>query len=1054
MKNKCLKVFTLILLIGIMFVAGGLLTACGHEHEWIYLPIEGEIHTHLRACKGCDEQYKEECTIIVVDHRNATCEQDGATVHQCAVCGNSHEHNEEKKLGHHYLEDGWQPLYVDDDPSDAHAGEYQKKHFRVCSRDNTHIEEDECEFDAGVIVPPTCDSVGFTKYTCTTCGGSYTDNEVPKTGHSFETEDTEWQQGEENGKRIHYKECTNADCSLPNHKLVEYCEDFSRESLTPANCTTDGERVVVCSVCNYQLSREVLTHSGHVFETFTHSSGENGEAKHTQKCAVCQTEEEVACTFDGEGEIFESTCLEAGYTLHTCTACGYNYKDATTSLKNHDWGDDWHEEEGGWHVRHCSVGNHDEKHQENFLQQGARPADCTNGEEKYLTCQEENCTIEKTIAGAEATGHREATEYEYSQENGHQHKVYCSVCGTTIRYEACQISVVENPADCVNAGSRVTECAVCGYYNSEPIDALGHEWSAWSFDGEKHTKTCQRVGCEERREHDIVENVDLQSPTCTEDGTRTITCLHEEDGEQCTYSKTETIDKLGHKWQVDYSGLERNENTHKNAYCPVCSLVIEGEEAHEFSKNNFCDKCGWDGLTYTIKTDSTATLSSDKKVENVEEIIISDKTQDGHTITYVATNALARNTHVKKITFGANVEEISYSAAFGCSNLEEVVFNQGLKVIRSEAFMDCTKLGKLSVYEKTQAGDIEAKDGYVPSTITSIAATSFKNTAFMKNQANWETVIANEVEVGKAFYLRNQLLAVTLDDGKSSFEVKENTTSIGDNVFRGLTNLQMITLPASLTSIGADAFRDCDGLKYVVFKGDVDGWLNISFANDYSSPMPYAQALTIEIVKEDGDLTIDNNVSTIPAGCFRGDDLKKIVIPESVTSIGISAFENCELLADIEILGTLSYIGENAFKGTAFYNNDANWTDVMYTDGYLIKALYIGQHLIAVKEVQQAQKPANVEQTNTFSVAEGTKTIASGAFKNIKHLQNIVIVNSVSNIGVNAFVGCDNLTSLKFERTTGWMVWQEVIGRGRDLSNADVNATNAKTLFVGKWYWI
>ena len=110
--------------------------------------------------------------------------------------------------------------------------------------------------------------------------------------------------------------------------------------------------------------------------------------------------------------------------------------------------------------------------------------------------------------------------------------------------------------------------------------------------------------------------------------------------------------------------------------------------------------------------------------------------------------------------------------------------------------------------------------------------------------------------------------------------------------------------------------------------------------------------------------------------------------------------------------------------------------------------------MIAVKEVQQAQKPANVEQTNTFSVAEGTKTIASGAFKNIKHLQNIVIVNSVSNIGVNAFVGCDNLTSLKFERTTGWMVWQEVIGRGRDLSNADVNATNAKTLFVGKWYWI
>ena len=64
--------------------------------------------------------------------------------------------------------------------------------------------------------------------------------------------------------------------------------------------------------------------------------------------------------------------------------------------------------------------------------------------------------------------------------------------------------------------------------------------------------------------------------------------------------------------------------------------------------------------------------------------------------------------------------------------------------------------------------------------------------------------------------------------------------------------------------------------------------------------------------------------------------------------------------------------------------------------------LYIGNHLIGAEETI----------SGNFSVREGTKTIAGGAFTYCSGLTSITIPDSVTSIGDSAFEWCSGLTSV------------------------------------------
>ena len=119
----------------------------------------------------------------------------------------------------------------------------------------------------------------------------------------------------------------------------------------------------------------------------------------------------------------------------------------------------------------------------------------------------------------------------------------------------------------------------------------------------------------------------------------------------------------------------------------------------------------------------------------------------------------------------------------------------------------------------------------------------------------------------------------------------------------------------SVTSIGSSAFYGCSGLTSVHIS-DIAAWCNIDFVSHfYSNPLEYAHHLYLN-GEEVKDLVIPNSVTSIRNYAFFGcSGFASVTIPNSVTSIGDYAFSSCSGLTSVTIGNSVTSIGVHAFSG-------------------------------------------------------------------------------------------------------------------------------------------
>ena len=180
---------------------------------------------------------------------------------------------------------------------------------------------------------------------------------------------------------------------------------------------------------------------------------------------------------------------------------------------------------------------------------------------------------------------------------------------------------------------------------------------------------------------------------------------------------------------------------------------------------------------------------------------------------------------------------------------------------------------------------------------------------------------------------------------------------IGRDAFYKCTGLTSITIPNSVTSIGYSAFEYCTSLTNVIFNA------------------------------EDCE-TMGSLFYPVFKNCTK---LSSVTIGENVKNIPSYAFCDCTGLTSISIPNSVTSIGQAAFEGTGWYNNQPD------------SILYLANYCLGYKR----NKP-----TGNLTIKEGTRLIAPSAFCGCSGLTSITIPNSVTSIGDKAFESCSGLTSI------------------------------------------
>ena len=293
------------------------------------------------------------------------------------------------------------------------------------------------------------------------------------------------------------------------------------------------------------------------------------------------------------------------------------------------------------------------------------------------------------------------------------------------------------------------------------------------------------------------------------------------------------------------------------------------------------------------------------------------------------------------------------------------------------------------------------------------------------NMTNWEpgnsswylyrtyitSVIINNgvTNIGNcAFYNCINLSSVDIPDGVISIEsdafshcyklanieFPNSLLSIGREAFFACS-LTSITIPSNMTSIGRCVFGSCNKLTTIIVESESTTYDSRNNCN------AVIETASNKLVVGCRNTIIPNTVTSIGEGAFEDcNNLVTIAIPNSVTRIENIAFGRCYSLSSISISNSVTSIGESAF----------------YACG--LKSVVIPSSVtnIGVRAFNSCNKLATivVESENTVYDSRNNcnAIIETASNKLIAGCRNTRIPNDVTCIGEAAFAGCDSLATI------------------------------------------
>ena len=547
---------------------------------------DGKWHLFHVTCTVCNNEWS-----YGMSHEwsgTATCTS-GRT---CTVCGGSSE-----PLGH-----DWGTWTQNSD---------EKTHTRICKRDTSHTETENCHGGTA-----TCTQ----RATCTVCGAEYGD----ALGHDFTTSWT-------HDDNEHWKQCSRCDIK---DDVSPHTWDNGTITTAPT-CTKAGEETYSCTKCG-ATKIEPIPATGHSWKSdwtsdathhwhecanencdVTDNAGKKGYAEHsggkatcTQNavCEFCKAEYGEKLPHDFTVETVDAkylksaaTCTEKAVYYKSCAVCGLSSEgtaDEATFFSGNALDHDW----GAW------TQNSDEKTHTRICKRDTSHTETENCHGGTATCTAKAVC---TVCGGE----------------------YGEMAAHSFTAEKAEAQYLKSAATCTEKAIYYKSCAVCGLSSEGTADeatffsgnALDHDWGAWTqnSDEKTHTRICKRDTSHTETENCIDANKDHKCDICDYIISE---CADDNKDHKCDYCGKKLTEHTGgkatckDKAKCEVCGAEYGELDAKNhtdlKHFPATAATKTTEGNIEYW---YCEGCGKyysdkDGTKEIKKADTvTAKLKDDSK---------------------------------------------------------------------------------------------------------------------------------------------------------------------------------------------------------------------------------------------------------------------------------------------------------------------------------------------------------------------------------------------------------------------------------------------------------